>query len=229
MVHALALVALLARQASAAAPPEPRKAEYAVRWNPAQGGLETAVEVVAFLGSARPAGETYEVRYFDLPLPSGAPVGATAIMRRRASAAGGAQIRLKYRRARPLDAAWSCPAGPFRRSEEVDIGFGGGGTPSRVYSYSCTLEAAEPPAGLAAVAKPCSSRMMRYALGGRADEGYKVEEWTLPDGGVRLEVSRSAPNSVDELTRFVELVERLRARGVRPLDESKTELGSRCP
>ena len=52
---------------------------------------------------------------------------------------------------------------------------------------------------------------------------------TLPDGTVRLEISRTAANSVDELARFSDLVARLRARGVTPLDERKTALGGRCP
>jgi hypothetical protein len=59
--------------------------------------------------------------------------------------------------------------------------------------------------------------------------GYKVEAWTIPDGSTRLEISRSTSNSVDELARFTQLVERLVQRGARPLEESKTELGSRCP
>jgi hypothetical protein len=230
MVQAFAVAVLLSRQSSAAAAPEPARAEYAVRWNPAQGGPATAAEVLAFLEGSRDRGETWEVRYFDLEPPPGAPAGATTILRRRTNAGGRSEIRLKYRRARPLDAAWGCPAGgAFRKDEEVDIGFGGSGAPTRVYAYSCSLEAAEPPSGLGAVPKKCASRMVRYEAGSRRSQRYKVEEWTLPGGGVRLEISRSAPNSVDELARFAELVERLRARGVRPLDESKTELGSRCP
>ena len=59
--------------------------------------------------------------------------------------------------------------------------------------------------------------------------GDKIEEWTLPGGAVRLEVSRTASNHAKHESRFGELVERLRARGVKPLDASKTELGSRCP
>lgn len=230
MLQGLVLAAaLVARRSAAGAHEEPRKAEYAVRWNPAQGGLATAAEAVGFLGGGDEKGESWEVRYFDLEPPAGAPPGATTILRRRMGPAGG-EIRLKYRRERPLDAPWACPAGiVFRQDEEVDIGFGGADAPSRTYSYSCSLDAAEPPASLSATPRKCVSRMVRYQAGAHKSERCKVEQWTLPDGSVRLEVSRSAPNSVDELARFADLVERLRARGVRPLEESKTELGSRCP
>ncbi len=77
---------------------------------------------------------------------------------------------------------------------------------------------------LAATPKSCAARMVRYRHG---DD--KIEEWTLPGGGVRLEVSRTKPGTTKHEKKFRELVDRLRARGVKPLDESKTELGSRCP
>jgi hypothetical protein len=230
VIPGLALAALVAGHSGAAAPREPHRAEYAVRWNPAEGGLATVAEVLALLGASGERGETFEVRYFDVARPAGAPAGATTILRQRTGADGRAEIRLKYRRTRPLASAWGCPAGaPYRAVEEVDIGFGGADAPSRVYSYACTLAAAEPPAELHAVAKKCASRVTRFEVGSTRAEAYKVEEWKLPDGGIRLEVSRTAPNDVDELARFAGLVSKLRERGVRPLDESKTEMGSLCP
>ena len=66
--------------------------------------------------------------------------------------------------------------------------------------------------------------MVRYEHG-----GDKIEEWTLPGGAIRLEVSRSTSNEAKNAERFGELVGRLVARGVKPLDEINTELGSRCP
>ena len=93
-----------------------------------------------------------------------------------------------------------------------------------MYAYSCTLAAKAPPSFLGATPKPCAARMIRYKNG---DD--KIEEWTLPGGGVRLEVSRTTSGKPKQEAKFRELVERLRARGVKPLDESKTELGSRCP
>ena len=62
--------------------------------------------------------------------------------------------------------------------------------------------------------------MVRYE-----HRGDKIEEWTLPGGGVRLEVSRTGSDDAKHAAKFGKLVDRLRARGVKPLDESKTELG----
>ncbi len=231
MIAALALAALVgARSGEAAAGAEPRRAEYAVRWNPQEGGPATAAEVLAFLEAPPSKGEVFEVRYFDLPKPAGAPAGADTVLRRRSGGDAGPEIRLKFRLARPLAGRWGCPTTEaFRRSEEVDIGFGGADAPSRVYSYSCTLAAEEPPRELGAAAKRCASRMTRWQIGATRAEAYRVEEWRLPGGDVRLEISRAAANDVDELARFAGLVTRLRTLGARPLDESKTELGSRCP
>jgi len=223
-------VAAFAAASLATTAEEPRKAEYAVRWNPAEGGLKTADAVLDLLGSPGARGNAWEIRYFDLPRPGSAPPGSAVILRRRAGAGGDVEIRLKYRSAHPLAGGWSCPAGiAFRRESQVDVGFGRADAPSRVYSYSCKLAARQPPAPLRATPRPCASRMVRFEAGSPKADGYKVEEWTLPDGTVRLEISRTASNSVDELARFADLVGRLRARGVAPLDESKTELGGRCP
>ncbi|HEY1434625.1 MAG TPA: hypothetical protein VGG65_04570 [Thermoanaerobaculia bacterium] len=227
---ALALAALAVGAAAAPHPKEPRHAEYAVRWNPAQGGLKTAADVLAFLGGPGTGGQGAQVQFYDLPAPEGAPRETTVILRRRDGEGGESEIRLKYRSPRPLTVAWACPAGiGFEPSTQVDVGFGTAPTPSRVYSYSCRLRAAQPPALLGATARPCASRMVRYETGPPGRGGYKVEAWTLPGGAVTLEISRTAANSPDELARFSELVARLRARGVRPLDDSKTELGGKCP
>lgn len=204
---------------------EPKGAEYAVRWDPARGGPASAAETLTFLGAADVTPDRYEVQFYDLPAPRGAPPGATVILRRRAAADGSAEIRLKYRTSTPL-ASWACPDPSFRAKAQVDVGFGPG-APSRVDSYSCVLAADRPPEELHAVPKKCASQMARFDATRTA--GYKVEAWTLPDGSTRLEISRSAANSVDELARFTKMVETLVERGARPLSESKTELGSKCP
>lgn len=204
---------------------EPARAEYAVRWDPSEGGFSNAQEVLAFLNAPQKAGEAFEVRYFDLPLPASAPPNSTTILRQRSRAAGKTEIRLKYRRAQPLADKWECPNdAPYEKNEEVDVSFVGTERPSRVYSYSCTLTAELPPASLGAVPKKCTSRMVRYHF-----DGLKIEEWTLPGGNVKVEVSHAAQNSSNEVAKFAEFVSKLRERGVKPSDQSKTELGSRCP
>ncbi len=227
MFFAAAVSAVLAGAPLKPAASEPEKAEYAVRWNPAEGGPATGEETLAFLGAPAAGSTRYEVRYYDVPPPSGAPPDSVVILRRRSEADGQSEIRLKYRLDHPVT-EWTCPAGGgFEGEPEVDVGFGAGGA-SRVYSYSCVVSAAAPPAFLRASPKACVSQMVRWPA--RAPDGgsYKVESWTLPDGSKRLEISRTAKNSPKPLSRFGELVERLRSRGARPLEESKTELGSRC-
>lgn len=204
---------------------EPERAEYAVRWDPAEGGPASVRELLAFLGAQASTGRAYEVRYFDFPRPANAPPDSIAILRQRTREDGKAEIRLKYRSAHPLPESWACPDGArFKKAEELDVSFAASPEPARVYAYSCTLVAKAPPAVLGATPKSCAARMVRYEF-----EGDKIEKWTLPGGGARLEVSRAAPNGPEQLAKFGELVERLRARGVKPLDESKTEFGSRCP
>jgi len=204
---------------------EPGHAEYAVRWDPSQGGPANVRELLDFLGASEGGGHAYEVRYFDLPRPEGAPAGATPILRLRIADGGDAEVRLKYRTEQPLEGRWGCPAGAsFEKSEEVDVTFSAAAMPARMYAYSCTLEARTPPALLGATPKSCAARMVRYKSG---DD--KIEEWALPGGALRLEVSRTTSGSPKHEKKFRKLVDRLRARGVKPLDESKTELGSRCP
>jgi hypothetical protein len=219
---ALALRLLSARGVS-------EEAEYAARWDPSAGGPATAAEVLARLGlTASSAGTACEIRYYDLPVPEGAPKGAAVILRRRVCDDGTADIRLKYRTAQPLN-AWACPAGlGFIASSEVDVGLGAE-APSRVLAYACTLSAGAPPPPLRAVAKPCASRMTRVSARISGGGHLKVEEWTLPGGARRVEVSQKGRDDVDALAAFQRVVERLREAGARFLEESKTELGSRCP
>ena len=223
-IGALLLAAALV-PAAGLADAEPGRAEYAVRWDPSQGGPADVRELLAFLGASEGGGRAYEVRYFDLPRPVGAPAGATPILRLRTADDGDAEVRLKYRTEQPLEGRWGCPDGArFEKSEEVDVTFAASAMPVRMYAYSCTLDAKAPPALLGATPKSCAAHMVRYKHG-----GDKIEEWTLPGGAIRLEVSRAVSNDAKHEAKFGRLVDRLRARGVKPLDESKTELGSRCP
>lgn len=207
----------------------PKHAEYAARWDPAAGGPATSAEVLSRLGLApSTAGTACEIRYYDLPAPEGAPKGAVVILRRRTCDDGASEVRLKYRTAHPVN-AWECPAGlGFAASSEVDVGLGAE-APSRVDAYACTLSADAPPPALRAVAKPCVSRMTRVSARTGGGGPLKVEDWTLPGGARRLEVSQRGRDDVDALAAFQAVVERLREAGARFLEESKTELGSRCP
>lgn len=204
---------------------EPTRAEFAVRWDPSEGGLANAQEVLSFLKAHRKTEEVFEVRYYDLEPPANAPPDSITILRQRRQQGGKTEIRLKYRRTQPLDENWECPNDRlYEKSEEVDLSFVGTRLPNRVYSYSCTLIAQQPPVSLHAVPKKCSARVVRYEF-----HKFKIEEWTFPDGNVKLELSRSAENSGAELAKFQKVVTRLLEQGVRPSHQSKTELGSQCP
>ena len=209
MFFAAVAAAVLAGSPGKPAALEPEKAEYAVRWNPAEGGPASGEETLTFLGAPAASPVRYEVRYYDAPPPAGSPPDSAVIVRRRSEANAESEIRLKFRLDHPI-AEWACPAGAgFEGKAEVDVGFGDGGA-SRVYSYSCVVSAAEPPPFLHAVPKNCVSRMDRWPAPVRGDGSYKVEAWTLPDGSKRLEISRTAKNSPKQRSRFGELVERLR-------------------
>jgi hypothetical protein len=222
---AFALVAALLLSTGLSAG-EPERVEYAVRWDPTQGGPANVRELLSLLGASDEDAHVYEVSYFDFPRPAGAPPDATPILRLRTpDRHGKAEVRLKYRTDQALRDAWSCPDGArFKKSEQLDVVFGSSDKPARLYAYSCSAAAKAPPDSLGAAPKSCAARMVRYEHG-----GDKIEEWTLPGGAIRLEVSRTTAAGAKHEAKFGELVHRLRARGVKPLDESKTELGSRCP
>lgn len=216
----------------ATAPPETRDrsptsldAEFAIRWNPAEGGPAAAEQVLALLGLPMPTPKTYLVRYFDVPRPATAPARAAVILRGRTQPGGKTQIRLKYRLDQPLAGSWACPPGsPFEQSSEVDVTWLPSGPPKRVFAYSCTLKAAAPPPSLNAAPKACAAEMTRYAAG-----GFKVEAWRMPKGETQLEVSRAGPDTPEELTKFATVAKTLIGRGAKPTGYSKTELGSACP
>jgi hypothetical protein len=196
-----------------------------VRWDPSEGGFANAQEVLAFLNAPKKVGEVFEVRYFDLATPANAPPDSTTILRQRSNVGGKTEIRLKYRRTQPLGRNWECPNDSlYEKNEEVDVSFIGTEMTNRIFSYSCTLIAHQPPVSLNAFPKKCVSRMVRYEF-----HKFKIEEWTLPGADVKVEVSHTAPNTSNEQAKFAEFVFKLRERGVKPTDQSKTELGSRCP
>ena len=197
--------------------------EYAIRWNPRDGGPQTAAEVLKSLGKKPKAAVNYSVRYFDLPRPASAPEGTSVILRQRSKSGGKTQIRLKYRRPEPLTSEWECPADEFEKSSERDVTWLGQGQKTS-FSYSCSLKAESPPAELAARPKPCVAQMTRYEA-----DGWKVEEWRLAGGQTLLELSRQEQDGPAGRVRFQGLVDQLLASGVRPFDRSKTELGSECP
>lgn len=207
-------------------------AEYALRWEPADGGPRSVEEVAAVLRLPEGKRKQFEVRYFTVAQPSGLPPGASVIVRERSSG-GETESMYKLRSSSPLPgetltAALRCgfPAATERKSE-VDVGWSAEGVPRTNYSHSCTAEGfvrTVMPAGMEARPSACSSKVLRQQA-----KGVKIERWTLPDGTLALEVSWNGKNRPKDLDQFTtRIVQPLLFRGVKPLRESKTELGSRC-
>ena len=204
---------------------EPDRAEYAVRWEAADGGPKTAQEVMATLKKASTSAETYVVQYFDFTPPE-VPAGSKPILRRRTKESGKPKLTFKYRSDQPL-AAWTCPLPyPVEKQEEVDVSFGAAKAVKRAFSYSCDKkDAADPPAELRATPEACASTMTRLE-----SDNLKVEEWRMPGNALMIEVSQKGPNSKKALKAFRQhVVAPLLKAGIKPSDRSKTEIGSRCP
>ena len=179
---ALLLPALLAAALAAAAPlPTVRDAEYAVRWDPRQGGPATPEEALRGLKLEPSSPRHFEVQYFDFAPPPGLLPGFDAILRRRLSA-GEAEWTFKLRGSGPPPAApslrdWPCPLGKTRdRKDEADVTFAEAGQVLTAYSRSCNLSAHDagltPPPALQARARGCGSTMTRHRAG-----QLKVELW----------------------------------------------------
>lgn len=139
---------------------------------------------------------------------------------------GKAELTYKTRRStEAAAAAWSCPLPGASGKREVDVGLRETGV-TRTLSLSCELESRKKdlafPADLRPVATGCESSMKRFRAG-----DLKVEQWLA---GQRrfLEVSMPGKVGDPDLARFQALVAPLVKAGIRPLDRSKTEIGSAC-
>lgn len=221
----LILAAVFAPLAACAQAHEPKEAEFAIRWAPADGGPQTPKEVLKLLGTPDAQPVNYEVRYFNEPAALAVPESTEVIVRLRSMHDGTSQVRLKYRRTVPWPAGWKCPgAMNFSKSEQLDVAFLDGGKLARIYSYECTLDATEPPPALHAAVRNCASFMVRYEA-----KRARLEEWAMPGGEVVLEVSHTAPNTAAELAKFKVIADTLIAHRASPSALSKTKLASDCP
>lgn len=207
-------------------------AEYAIRWDPAQGGPQTLDEIAAALGLRSGRRSTFTVQYFALEAPAGASPHFGVIARERTSD-GAVESTWKLRGDMPLPAAgplagMRCPfARPTQDKREVDVGWTSAGAPRRGYSHSCDADghlAQLLPAAMPAKPAGCSSEAVRLSA-----KNLKLERWSLPGGRLAFEVSSNGKDRPADLEKFERKVVRpLIAVGVRPLGASKTEMGSSC-
>jgi hypothetical protein len=208
-------------------------AEYAVRWDPRQGGPATPEEALREL-QLKPSEPTRsQVQYFDFTPPADVPPGFDAILRKRVSD-GQAELTFKLRGTAALPAtpslkSWPCPLGKTKdRKDEADVTFIEGGQVLKAFSRSCDLNshdlAMQPPAALQARLKGCKSTMTRVRAG-----KLKVEQWRLADGSTLLEASRPGRHDASAQQAFErEVLQPLMRLKVQPLNRSKSAIGGDC-
>jgi len=205
-------------------------AEFAVRWDPDEGGPAALDAVLDRLSLPPGQAKQMVVQYFSVPQPPELPAGFTAIARERAS---GAQTEAMYkvRGPSPLPGGgkeWTCPLAPPAKSKsEVDVSVLASGAVRKSYSRSCSVErtmADSLPKVIHAKPLGCTSSVRRLKTG-----DVKVELWELSGGNKAIEVSWTAKDTPADLQAFrSRIVTPLVASGIKPLSESKTELGSIC-
>ena len=228
-LRVLASALLLAVSATAFATAD---AEFAIRWDPSEGGPQTAKEVRAALSLKKGKEMDFVVQYFAVNQPSNAPGDFRAIAReRRARSYTDATYKVRgsnaFPEAGPLN-KWQCPlSNPVLSKDEVDINWTGEQEPKRAFSRSCTADsdiAHAMPKELEAKPLGCISKMHRIQA-----DGIKLEQWDFQSGKRLFEVSTNGRDSQRDLEKFLRrIVDPLLSHKVRPLKDSKTELGSAC-
>lgn len=208
-------------------------AEFAVRWDPREGGPATPEAAVRELKLRAGASRRFEIEYFDFVPPPHLPPGFDPILRRRFSD-GETELSFKLRGSVPLPPRptlkqWVCPLGATKdRKDEVDLSFLAEGKVATAYSRSCSIEAKgrelEAPAPLQPRPRGCASTMTRLRAG-----TLKLEEWRLADGTVLMEASRPGRHAAGSVQAFErEVLKPLLAARVRPLQRSKSAIGGEC-
>jgi hypothetical protein len=226
-------VALGTAMAALPARAAPQDAEFAVRWDPRQGGPATPEDALRGLRLKATPPSHFEIQYFDFVPPAGSPPGFDAILRKRLSA-GEAELTFKLRGSAPLPdqpklKEWPCPLGPTKdRKDEADITFVEAGRVLTAYSRSCNVSARDadlqPPAALRARPKGCGSTMTRLRSG-----ALKIEQWQMADGSTLIEASRPGRHDEASTRAFeLEVLKPLLALQVQPLARSKSAIGGEC-
>jgi len=226
LVLAAALAALPAHAAA-------MDAEFALRWDPKQGGPATPHDALRELHLKAGKPRRFEVQYFEFTPPADVPPGFEPILRKRISQ-GEAELTFKLRgnKAPPAQLPlkrWACPLGSTPdRKDEADVTWIGSGRTLTAYSRSCSVESRDlgllPPHALQARPKGCGSTMTRLVSG-----KLKVEQWQLADGTTLIEASRPGQHSEASMRAFErEVLEPLLALKVQPLERSKSAIGGDC-
>jgi len=208
-------------------------AEFAVRWDPKQGGPASAHAVLSMLGLKATDTDVYEVRYFTATQGTETLPGFDVILRERVKKKK--ELTYKLRGEKPLPASapsigkWECALGAAaKKKDEIDVSFIADGQVKKVYSRSCEVDGDAAtlafPASLGAKPKGCKSSMTRLKAG-----DLKIEEWRLGPGAMLIEVSRNGKDNAAETEAFrKQIVAAVSKAGAAPVDRSKSEAGSDC-
>ena len=210
---------------ASAAPAEPALAEYAIRWNAAEGGPGTAQQVIALLGMKKPQTSAYRVEYYDVPA-GGDTRGFLGVVAKAHGRFGPGRPDLETpRRSRAAGLgvpAQGCTATQGRGRRRLR---GQGGGRSRVFVQLHERQVARPaarhrraPSGRAsrtcdAGRRPASKSKSGASRGNAWSSKYRAAAPTTPAPPTRSGAQVAAP---------------LIAAGIVPSAQSKTELGSRC-
>lgn len=205
-------------------------AEFAIRWDPAAGGPKSLDEVLAILKVQDPKKKSFKVRYLSVQSALKVPAGYSVIGRERTNE-GKTEATYKIRGPLPLPgelANWACPLKDGESKREVDVSFTGRSSLKRSMSLSCSVDESSLapllPPGYAAKPMACTSVMERRKKG-----GLTIEKWTLATGRVVFEVSLKGDDTPEAFKAFNDqVVAPLLEKQVTPMNESKTELGSKC-
>jgi len=211
---------------------EDAAAEYAIRWSAVDGGPQSIKELKALLQIGKAKKKSFEVRYFSVDLPAGAP-GAGDLIARERTEKGKTESMIKLRSTEPFPAAgglaeWRCPfISESGRKHEVDIGWTGKDTFARKYSKSCEADgvlAKAVPASYAVKPVGCVNSVRR-----EEGKGITIERWKFANGETVFEVSMKGNDTRVDHERFDKTVVRpIIRQGAKPLSDSKTQLGSQC-
>jgi hypothetical protein len=228
----------------------PTAAEYAVHWEPEDGGPKTAAQVRDLLGVNDKKAKTFVVQVFTVKRPPELPQSIGAIARERHEEEKGFETSYKLRADSNITeladkAALECPFAGATWSEETDLVWGLPADFSKhapmpnplplttKYSRTCSVEQAllkALPASYEPKA-PCRSSFIRFK-GKKPDRELKIEQWDLPDQTTVLEVSlkTEVDSPAARYDFYQTVVLPLLAARARPTAATKSDLaGTACP
>lgn len=122
------------------------RAEFAVRWDPANGGPKSLKDVLTILKVHDAKSAQFDVNYLTVE-PRAKPPEGYAIIGREREASGETEATYKIRGPEPLPAAlanWTCPLqGGDSGKTEIDVTWTGEAAPKRSLSMSCSVDGAK--------------------------------------------------------------------------------------